>query len=875
MASVSVQLGLLAVAKDPASPDLSGVTAATERITGAGHKVVALHTAADAEDEIRDQLTHWINDPEIDVVIVLGGADSNAASAALKPLITEVIPGFTDLFRWMMFQEKGASAMLSSAEAARCTSTFVFVLPGAVAAAMEKLILPQFDPSTTPRNLLGDVPRLRDAVPNEVVVEKTQGGSGLQHRLPARPRSRTGANVIARHPVDDPPTKPIDLERLQREIALASGKGEDITKPHVLAAMLPRVPPGADSNAAETLDPDDDFTATDLLPAPAPTPQAAAKPPGAKPLPSIVRPTATTTGTAAPPAKTSAAASLPIPAPVTIAPKRSAAATAPPAGASASTPRTPGSKSTPPRSQPTEQLPFVPRPPADRAPVAERIASPSTGPRNQPTEQLPFVPRPPADRAPVAERIASTDAGSARNQPTEQYPTVGRKPAIPAGARAPSIPPPATPTTDALLAERDAAIERAARAAEEQRLAEAERATTTDDDDGPITDADELEEAAVITDVAPGERAARDSGAGDLAARARAVVGAGRRATDAASVRDSALTIPRPRIEEDELADPAPSSAGTPRAAADARDSARTAPRTRPPTAPPPARVRPPTQPPPPPARATGAALEERPKNLFAEPRKKKTSTLVLQILACVAVVVVGFGAVVYLFDTTDRNQPAAPTQVAVAPPPVPADAAVAIAPSPDAAAEPDIEMDPVPPTPRTPTPRTPTPKTPVVKAPTPTPTPKTPAPKPPVETPAVPVDAAVATTPPADDDCDETACVLSKYDRPCCAKYKPAATDFQPRVGGLPEALDKPMVRAGVSTIKARVVTCGDKNPGAGTVKIAVTVSPDGAVTDASVVDAPSPALGECVAGAMKSAKFGKSVTGGTFTYPFVFGGS
>jgi outer membrane biosynthesis protein TonB len=48
--------------------------------------------------------------------------------------------------------------------------------------------------------------------------------------------------------------------------------------------------------------------------------------------------------------------------------------------------------------------------------------------------------------------------------------------------------------------------------------------------------------------------------------------------------------------------------------------------------------------------------------------------------------------------------------------------------------------------------------------------------------------------------------------------------------------------------------------------------VRPDGSVSDTSIVASPAPALGECVTAAMKKAEFGKSVGGGSFTYPFVF---
>ncbi|NVB81144.1 MAG: hypothetical protein HOV81_22300, partial [Kofleriaceae bacterium] len=252
---VSVHIAVLSVAKDPKHPDHDAIATAVERATGAGHKLVEQATVKDSEPAVREQLTRWVTDSNVDVVLVLA-ADSDTASSALKPLVSSVLPGFTDLFRWLAFEEIGASAMLSQAEAAQCGQAYVFVLPGAIGAAMDKLILPQLDPKTTPKNLVSSLPRLKartaEAVPTAIHGEKTQGGAGLPPKLPAMPsvptrsQTKTGANVIPRHrAVDDPPTKPIDLERLQKEIARSEANDQS-TRRTDLAKLLPKLPPGAD-----------------------------------------------------------------------------------------------------------------------------------------------------------------------------------------------------------------------------------------------------------------------------------------------------------------------------------------------------------------------------------------------------------------------------------------------------------------------------------------------------------------------------------------------------------------------------------------------------------------------------------------------------
>jgi molybdopterin adenylyltransferase len=128
----------------------------------------------------------------------------------------------------------------------------------------------------------------------------------------------------------------------------------------------------------------------------------------------------------------------------------------------------------------------------------------------------------------------------------------------------------------------------------------------------------------------------------------------------------------------------------------------------------------------------------------------------------------------------------------------------------------------------------------------------------------------------PASPDCDETSCILEKYARECCARYKPAEMPVDkidpPKPAGPPDTLDKAAVKAGIADVKPAVQQCGEDHYHAGEVKITLTVGADGAVTDATVADSPDPELGKCVAGALKRATFAKTQNGAVFTYPFAF---
>jgi TonB family protein len=131
----------------------------------------------------------------------------------------------------------------------------------------------------------------------------------------------------------------------------------------------------------------------------------------------------------------------------------------------------------------------------------------------------------------------------------------------------------------------------------------------------------------------------------------------------------------------------------------------------------------------------------------------------------------------------------------------------------------------------------------------------------------AEPADAAPA---PAAD-CDQASCEAAHYEPACCAQFKPAETAATTE-SGLPETLDRAMVKTAIERMKPIVIQCGEKSGAKGTVKLAVTVSADGVVQDISVAESPDASLGECVASAIRKAKFAKTATGASFTYPFVF---
>jgi len=778
--SVSVHIAVLAVGKDAAPTH-----AVSEAATKAGHQVVARATVSDTEAAVRAQMQRWIEDANVDVVIVSGGVESESAGAALKPLITQTLPGFTDLFRYLAFQEIGASAMLSNAEAAQCSSTFVFVLPaavGAVKAAMEKLILPQLDSNTMPKNLVTQMPRVRaleNGVPMPIAKEKTSSGSGLSARAPSSPVRKaavTGANVIRKIDPDedaifDPQTKPIDVAKLEEQIALSESQNAETKQ--VDLARLPKVPPGADPLSDDT---------DQIMPGDLPTKRQARleSAPIEPPAPARRKVQRTEPSAVVPPPRPITKGGL-IPEP----PAPRGPISLPESGHHPIAPL-PSIAAVPlERTKTPTEPPQPARTKATTGPIAVPSVIPksTSGPiglpkaKRQPTEPPPPpAKRPPTEPPPPPVKRASTDAEPVKRKPPTEPPPPPRPqtgPVATASKRPPSVPPPAPATRPAT-------------------------------GPAPIVRAEPLPEIATAVALSPS----------------------------------------------------------------------------------PPVR-RPPTKPP-----EMGTLIEaplrrsgDLPAGTFQYPVKKGGGGTILFAVGALAVLALGFVGVVYVYPKLTGGPSAAqkPAEGSAETPVVAAvaiDAAVEVAPTP-ADAEPDeispeFSIDP----------------TPVGSAAAPVgPRPTRPGTPSPGGTPKQPgagsataagsgsaepedtVENAPNNPPPAASDCDEVSCVLAKYDRPCCAQYKPKDSDIKPRTAdGLPAELDKSMVRAGIEKVKPRVVACGESSAEKGTVKISVTVRPDGSVSDTSIVASPTPALGECVTAAMRKAEFGKSVGGGSFTYPFVF---
>lgn len=145
--------------------DKSGQTLA-QRLGDAGHRLAQRCIVPDDVYRIRAQVSQWIADPAVQVIITTGGTGitgRDGTPEAVQVLLDKRIEGFGEVFRALSYEEIGPSTIQSRALAGVANSTYVFCLPGSSGAcrtAWDKLIGIQLDRRTRPCNLAELLPRL-------------------------------------------------------------------------------------------------------------------------------------------------------------------------------------------------------------------------------------------------------------------------------------------------------------------------------------------------------------------------------------------------------------------------------------------------------------------------------------------------------------------------------------------------------------------------------------------------------------------------------------------------------------------------------------------------------------------------------------------
>ena len=133
-----------------------------------GHTLAARAIVPDDIYQIRAQVSQWIADPDIVVVITTGGTGftgRDSTPEALGPLFDKTIDGFGELFRQISYREIDSSTIQSRAIGGIANATLIFALPGsgnAVRTGWEKILHNQLNVDFKPCNFVELIPRFRE-----------------------------------------------------------------------------------------------------------------------------------------------------------------------------------------------------------------------------------------------------------------------------------------------------------------------------------------------------------------------------------------------------------------------------------------------------------------------------------------------------------------------------------------------------------------------------------------------------------------------------------------------------------------------------------------------------------------------------------------
>ena len=163
---IPIRIAILTVSDSRTEADDTSGQALVDRLTQAGHVLAEKLILPDDKYKIREAVSRWIADSEVDVVISTGGTGltgRDITPEAVQPLFDKEIEGIGELFRWISYQEIGTSTIASRCVGGLANGTFIFCLPGSTGACRtgwDKVISPQLDCNTRPCNIVALMPRL-------------------------------------------------------------------------------------------------------------------------------------------------------------------------------------------------------------------------------------------------------------------------------------------------------------------------------------------------------------------------------------------------------------------------------------------------------------------------------------------------------------------------------------------------------------------------------------------------------------------------------------------------------------------------------------------------------------------------------------------
>ena len=134
----------------------------------AGHNIINYEISKDDKESIRNKITEWSENKEIDAIITTGGTGLTGRDVtpdAIEDLFEKKIDGFSTIFHLISFQKIKTSTIQSRTTAGIINNTYIFCLPGspgAVKDAWDEILINQLDIRYKPCNLIEIMDRLEE-----------------------------------------------------------------------------------------------------------------------------------------------------------------------------------------------------------------------------------------------------------------------------------------------------------------------------------------------------------------------------------------------------------------------------------------------------------------------------------------------------------------------------------------------------------------------------------------------------------------------------------------------------------------------------------------------------------------------------------------
>jgi molybdopterin adenylyltransferase len=139
-----------------------------DRVINAGHHLAEKAIVVDNVYKIREVMSRWIADSNVNAVVTTGGTGltgRDSTPEAVSPLFDKTIEGFGELFRSLSYDLIKTSTIQSRAIGGLANGTPIFCLPGSPGACKDGwdgIIQAQLDARHRPCNLVELMPRFME-----------------------------------------------------------------------------------------------------------------------------------------------------------------------------------------------------------------------------------------------------------------------------------------------------------------------------------------------------------------------------------------------------------------------------------------------------------------------------------------------------------------------------------------------------------------------------------------------------------------------------------------------------------------------------------------------------------------------------------------